>query len=89
MLLGSILEHLADEPSAATALEALGNIVLLTKVTDMGRLHDESPGEYTSGAARRFAASATDEDWLGLVTLIERSDDPARTLLEAMVRWSF
>ena len=88
MLLGAILERLADEQGAAAALEALGDIVLLAEVTDMGLLHGESPGEYTSSAARRFAASATDEDWLSLVTAIERSADPARTMLAAMVRWS-
>ena len=88
MLLGSIFRRLEDQHDAAAALEALSDIVLLTEVTEMAMLHDESPGEYASGAARRFANSATDEDWLGLVTAMERSDDPARTMLDAMVRWS-
>ena len=88
MLLGSIFKRLEDQHDSAAALDALGDIVLLTEVTEIGMLHNESPGEYVAGAARRFAASAKEDDWLGLVTAVERSDDPARTMLDAMVRWS-
>ena len=54
----------------------------------MAALHEESLGEYASGATRRFAATASDEDWLALMTAIEVSDDPAATTLGRMVRWS-
>ena len=37
---------------------------------------------------RRFSNLASSEDWLALMTAIERSDDPARTTLERMLRWS-
>ncbi len=88
MLLGTLLKRLGDEADAAEALDALGDIVLLAEVHAMGALHEETPGEYASGATRRFAARASDEDWLALMTSIENSGDPARTTLERMVRWS-
>lgn len=88
MLLGTILKQLCAEANAADALEALRDIVLLAEVHEMGEVHGESPGEYASGATRRFAAAASDEDWLALMTAIEKSDDPARTTLDRMVRWS-
>ncbi len=88
MLLGTILKRLEASAGAGVAIEALGDIVLLTEVRAMAALHDESLGQYASGATRRFAALASNEDWLSLVTAIERSDDPARTALEKMVRWS-
>lgn len=88
MLLGTILKRLDHEGDAADALEAIGDIVLLTEVAAMGAAHDETVGEYVSGATRRFAADAASEDWLALMTAIERSDDPARTVLERMLRWS-
>jgi hypothetical protein len=88
MLLGTILRRLEDEESAAVALEALGDIVLLADVQAIGAVHGESPGAYASGATRRFAAAASDEDWLALMTAIENGDDPARITLERMVRWS-
>ena len=81
MLLGTILKRLEAEADAAEALEALGDIVLLTEVQTMGDLHGESLGEYVAGATRRFAADASSEDWLALMAAIERSDDPARTTL--------
>ncbi len=88
MLLGTLLKRLGDEADAAEALDALNDIVLLAEVQAMGELHDETPAEYVCGATRRFAADASSEDWLALMTAIERSDDPARTTLDRMLRWS-
>ena len=88
MLLGTILKRLGNEADAAEALEAMGDIILLTEVQAMGELYDESPADYVCGATRRFAADASSEDWLALMTAIERSDDPARTMLDKMLRWS-
>ena len=49
---------------------------------------NETPGEYASGAVRRFASGAGDEDWLALVGVLARSDDPGRSCLVNMVSWS-
>jgi hypothetical protein len=88
MQLGTLMIHLASEDDAAAALETLGDIVLFTEVQTMGERYEESPGEYVANAAHRFAAVAGDEDWLNLMTVMERSDDPARAALERMLRWS-
>ena len=88
MLLGTILKRLGNEADAAEALEAMGDIILLAEVQAMGEVHDESPADYVCGATRRFAANAASEDWLALMTAIEGSDDPARTTLDRMLRWS-
>jgi hypothetical protein len=88
MLLGTLISRLQDEDDAAAALAALDDIVLFAQVQAQAVRHDETPGEYTAGAVSRFANTASDEDWLALMTAIERSDDPARTSLERMVRWS-
>jgi hypothetical protein len=87
MLLGSLLAGL-DEADAAAALEALGDIVLYAQVESMAARFGERPGEYASGATRRFAAAASEEDWLAVMAAIARSEDPTRTLLARMVRWS-
>ena len=88
MLLGTILRKLDTDADAAVVLESLGDLVLLAEVDAMGSVHGESPGEYASGATRRFAAAASDEDWLALMTALEKTEDPARTTLDRMVRWS-
>ena len=88
MLLGAIMTELADESSAAAALLSFGDIVLVAQVEAARLPHEESIGEYVSGAAQRFANQASDEDWLGLMTALERSQGPAATCLSTMVRWS-
>lgn len=88
MQLGALLTRLSDEGDAAAALDALGDIVLLTRIREMGDQHDETPGEYVANASRRYAALAGDEDWLALMTAIERADDPARVVLGKMLRWA-
>lgn len=88
MLLGTLISRLQDEDDAATALSALDDIVLFAQVQAQAARYDETPGEYTAGAVSRFANTASDEEWLALMTAIERSADPARTALERMVRWS-
>lgn len=88
MHLGTLMDRLAFEGDAAAALEALGDIVLFSQVQAMGERYEETPGEYVANAARRFAQLGSDEDWLGLMTVMERSEDPARAALERMLRWS-
>jgi hypothetical protein len=88
MQLGTLLNQLENDSHAGVALEALGDIVLFARVEAMGAQHDEAPGEYVANGARRFAARASDEDWLGLMNAIERSQDPGRAVLEKIVRWS-
>ncbi|MES2711719.1 MAG: hypothetical protein V4653_09070 [Pseudomonadota bacterium] len=88
MLLGTILKRLGHEADAAEALDGIGDLILLAEVQAMGELHDETPAEYVCGATRRFAADAASEDWLALMTAMEGSEDPARTTLDRMLRWS-
>lgn len=88
MLLGEILNALRDEGAAAAALVSLGDIRLMAEVDAARKLHDEDVGEYVSGAAQRFTRLASDEDWLRLMTALERSSNPAATCLADMVHWS-
>jgi hypothetical protein len=88
MLLGAIMNELRDETIAAAALIQLGDLALVARVDAARAPHDESIGEYVSGAAQRFARRASDEDWLALMTALERTDNPAVTCLTTMVWWS-
>ncbi len=88
MQLGTLMDHLEFEDDAGAALEALGDVVLFSQIRAAGERYEETPGEYVANAARRFAALAGDEDWLGLMNAMERSQDPAREALERMLRWA-
>lgn len=88
MLLGAIFQHLQREPNAAAALQALGDPALASAISEMGEHFDEAPAEYAMNAARRYAAAASSDDWLAMMTALERSDDPARVCLDRMLRWA-
>lgn len=88
MQLGALMGHLAIEDDAVHALVALGNLALFAEVQAMGERYGESAGEYVANAARRFAAQGSDEDWLSLMTIMERSRDPGHAALEQMLRWA-
>jgi len=87
MLLGQVLERLGDEVFAAETLVTLEDLPLLVKI-EAGRQFGENIGEYASGASRRFAELASDEDWLALMTALERADDAGTACLKHMLDWS-
>ena len=88
MQLGTLIRRLEDENDAAHAMEALRDVVLFSRVHAAGQQHNETPGAYLAGAARRFTNSASDEDWLALMTAIERAEDPARAIIGKMLHWA-
>lgn len=88
MMLGNILKELKDERNAQMALVSLGDLILVAAVDQARQAHDETLGEYVSGAAQRFARLASDEEWLQLMTAIEKSDNPATACLRVMLGWS-
>lgn len=88
MHLGTLIARLESEDSAALALEALGDIVLFTAVSKAGARYEETPGAYVAGAVARFSDGAGDEDWVGLIGVIERAEDPGQAALVRMLRWA-
>lgn len=88
MQLGTLMTRLENNAHADAALEAMGDLVLFARVEAMGGEHDETPSEYLANASRRYANKASDEDWLALMTAIERADDPGRAVLTKILTWA-
>jgi hypothetical protein len=88
MLLGQVLERLHDEAFAAETLVSLQYLALMVQVEAAGRQFGEDIGAYAAGASRRFADHASDEDWLALMTALERTDDAGAACLRHMLAWS-
>lgn len=88
MLLGQILERLGDEGFAAETLVSLEDLPLMVEVEATGRRFGEDIGAYAAGASRRFAQHASDEDWLALMTALERAEDAGTACLRHMLAWS-
>ena len=88
MVLGEVLERLGDETFAAGTLVALEDLNLMVRVEAAGRPFGKGIGEYAAGASRRFAQLAADDDWLALMTALERADDAGTACLKHMLEWS-
>lgn len=88
MLLRQVLDRLGDESVAAETLLGLGDLPLVVDVEATGDRFGESLPTYAANAVRRFAAFAGDEDWLALMTALEREADPGAACLRHMLRWS-
>lgn len=85
MQLGDIICSFSED---VAALLACNDIVLSARVGEAANRYEETVGEYASGAVRRFANLAGSEDWLGLMNIVERTDDPGTGCLIHMVNWS-
>lgn len=88
MLLGQVIERLGDESFAAEAMIALGDLALMARIDAAAEDFEETPAIYAAGAARRFASHASDDDWLALMTAMERAEDPGAACLKQMLAWS-
>ena len=88
MVLGEVLEQLRDEGFAAEMLLSLHDLPLMAHVEAAAQRFGENASIYAAGAVRRFAAFASDEDWLALMTALEHADDPSTICLRQMLNWS-
>ena len=88
MQLGDIIRTFGEEAAAGETLLACNDIVLLARVGEAARRYEETVGEYASGAVRRFANLADNEDWLGLMNVVERAGDPGIGCFAFMINWS-
>ncbi len=88
MFLGQVLDRLGDEAFATETLLGLDDLPLMVEIETAGEAFGESATDYAVNAVRRFGALAGDEDWQGLMTALERSDDSASACLRHMLAWS-
>ena len=88
MILGHVLERLGDESFATETLIALEDLALMVEVETVSQNFGETLGQYAAGASRRFAQLASDDDWLALMTALERADDGGTACLKHMLAWS-
>ncbi|MBV9835381.1 MAG: hypothetical protein JO055_13290 [Alphaproteobacteria bacterium] len=88
MMLGQMIERLGDEAFAAEAMIALGDLALMVEIDAAARSFEVTPAAYAIFAAQGFASHASDDDWLALMTAMERAEDPGTACLKHMLVWS-
>lgn len=88
MLLGDILKTFSDEPAATEYLMSLGDVPLVARLQQLATAEGETVGEFASAAVQRYASQASDEEWLTLLGLISRTDDPATVCLRRALEYA-
>jgi len=82
MMLGDILSRLTDDGQATEIILNAGDLPLLAAM----RAHAEAAGldlaTFARTALQRYAVEASDEEWITLMGLMGRTNDPGRICLK-------
>ena len=82
MQLGDLISRLADEAEAEEAILALTDLTLLANLRSRAEASGLALGAYAAAAVNRYAAGASDEEWITLIGAMGRARDPGATFLE-------
>ncbi len=82
MLLGDLLNSFDDEAVAAETILRVGDLALVAAMRRQADALGLSLGAYASLALRRYADSASDEEWTTLIGQMGRSQDPGAVCLK-------
>lgn len=85
MSLGELISRLGDETTLTEMLAALNDRDLLAAVEQAAAAEELPPGTWAQEAVGRFAASANDEHWLGLLGACRNNADPGSVALRYML----
>ena len=82
MMLGDMLTSLDDDSKATEMILGLEDLQLLIGLREQAAAEGVDLATYAREAMQRYAAQASDEEWITLMGLIGRSDDPAGVCLK-------
>ncbi len=77
MLLGDIVRQLTDDAAAAEVIMSVGDLTLLTAMTDRAESEGMDLATFSQAAVRRYSDAASEEEWVTLLGQIGQSADPA------------
>ncbi len=76
MMLGDVLGRLNDEGEATEVILGLGDLRLLAAMQQRAEAEGLDLAAYVRGVVQRYAAEASDEEWITLMGVIGRAADP-------------
>jgi hypothetical protein len=82
MILGDILSRLTDDGEAAAIILDVGDLRMLAALQERAEAADLDLAAFTKAALQRYATEASDEEWITLMGLIGRTNDPGRVCLK-------
>ena len=81
-MLGDLLAKLTDETTALETLVELGDLTLLETARGKAAAEGLDLASYVTQTVQRYTATATDEEWVTLMGLLNRAQDPGATCLK-------
>ena len=81
MMLGDVIARLTDDGAAEEIVLALGDLRLLVALRERAAAEGMGLAVFTRDAVRYYGAEASDEEWITLLGLMSRTNDPGLTCL--------
>jgi hypothetical protein len=81
-MLGDLLANLTDETTALETILGAGDLKLLTAVQELAAADGLDLPAYVTQTVQRYTNEASDEEWVMLMGLLNRSQDPGTTCLK-------
>ena len=82
MMLGDILSRLTDDGEATEIILDAGDLPMLAAMRARAEAAGLDLATFARAALQRYAAEASDEEWITLMGLIGRTSDPGRICLK-------
>jgi hypothetical protein len=81
-MFGDLLTRLTDETAAVETLLQLGDLALLEMARGKAAAEGLDLAACVTQTVQRYAATASDEEWITLMGMLNRSQDPGSTCLQ-------
>ena len=81
-MLGDILARLSDETTAVETILGAGDVALLAAVQERAAADGLDLAACLTQTVQRYTHEASDEEWVTLMGLLNRSQDPGTTCLK-------
>jgi hypothetical protein len=88
MLLGELIARCSDETIAAEIVLSIGNLATLSALRDLSEETGTGLGACIAAATRRYAAEASDEEWITLIGQMGGQQDPAEIFLKRALAYA-
>ena len=82
IMLGDLLASLTDDTAALETILQLGDLTLLETARGKAAAEGLDLAACVTQTVQRYASTASDEEWVTLMGLLNRSQDPGATCLK-------
>jgi len=87
-MFGDLLRTLTDDATAVEALLNEGDLTLLATVRKQAAGNGMDVGAYVVQAVQRYSATASDEEWMTLAGMLNRSANPGMTYIRRALEYA-